>query len=137
VGVLLDSSVTIAAERARQNFDELAIAIDQKIGNTNIVLSAVGYTELLHGLHREVNPQRRRRREQFFADLLSVAPVKSYTSEMAAIAGRIAGEQSLIGNNIPFVDLMIGATALSLGYSVLTANLRHFRLIPGLEVIPF
>jgi predicted nucleic acid-binding protein len=38
---------------------------------------------------------------------------------------------------IPFGDLLIGATALSLGYKVLTGNLRHFRQIPGLSVIQF
>jgi predicted nucleic acid-binding protein len=37
---------------------------------------------------------------------------------------------------IPFGDLLIGATALSLGFSVLTANLRHFQKIPGLTVVP-
>jgi predicted nucleic acid-binding protein len=31
---------------------------------------------------------------------------------------------------------MIGATALELGYRLMTTNLRHFRMIPGLQVIP-
>lgn len=34
------------------------------------------------------------------------------------------------------VEKLIGATALSLGFSLVTVNLRHFRLIPGLTVIP-
>jgi hypothetical protein len=32
-------------------------------------------------------------------------------------------------------DLLIGATALSLGFKVLTGNLRHFQRIPGLAVV--
>jgi predicted nucleic acid-binding protein len=36
---------------------------------------------------------------------------------------------------IPFGDLLIGATALSLGYNILTGNLRDFRRIPGLTVM--
>jgi len=36
---------------------------------------------------------------------------------------------------IPFADLLIGATALSLEYSVLTVNPRHFDRIPGLDVV--
>ena len=52
------------------------------------------------------------------------------------LAGRIDGEQTANGVIIPFVDLLIGATALSLGFSVLTANMRHFKQIPGLNVIP-
>jgi predicted nucleic acid-binding protein len=38
---------------------------------------------------------------------------------------------------IPFGDLLISATALSLGYSVLTVNLRHFEQVPGLTVVQF
>jgi predicted nucleic acid-binding protein len=33
------------------------------------------------------------------------------------------------------MDLLIGATAVEIGYSVVTANVRHFKLIPGLNVI--
>jgi predicted nucleic acid-binding protein len=31
----------------------------------------------------------------------------------------------------PLADLLIGVTALELGYSVATDNLRHFQKIPG------
>ena len=55
--------------------------------------------------------------------------------ETALLAGRLDGEQQSRGVTIPFVDLLIGATALELGYSLLTVNLRHFRMIPGLSVM--
>jgi tRNA(fMet)-specific endonuclease VapC len=51
------------------------------------------------------------------------------------LAGRIDGEQQAKGVTVPIGDLLIGATALSLGFSVLTVNPRHFRLIPGLPVL--
>jgi predicted nucleic acid-binding protein len=51
------------------------------------------------------------------------------------LAGRLEGEQQVRGVTIPFGDLLIGATALSLGFSILTVNSRHFRMIPGLQVI--
>jgi len=38
---------------------------------------------------------------------------------------------------IPFSDLLIGATALSLGFKVLIVNLRDFQRIPGLSVVQF
>src|SRR5579863_5247145 len=50
---------------------------------------------------------------------------------------RLRGTNPGFERVIPFPDLLIGATALSLGFSVLTANLRHFRLIPGLSVKHF
>jgi predicted nucleic acid-binding protein len=52
------------------------------------------------------------------------------------LAGRLNGEQQNQGSVIPFTDLLIGATAIELGYSVLTANLRDFQKIPGLFVVP-
>ncbi len=51
------------------------------------------------------------------------------------LAGRLDGEQRSRGVIIPFADLLIGATALALGYSVLTVNARHFERIPGLTVV--
>jgi predicted nucleic acid-binding protein len=38
---------------------------------------------------------------------------------------------------VPFADLIIGASALELGYAIATHNVRHFRLIPGLDVRQF
>jgi predicted nucleic acid-binding protein len=61
--------------------------------------------------------------------------VYPYTKETALLAGKIDGEQQSRGIIIPFGDLLIGATALEVGYSMVTANVRHFRLIPGLTVV--
>jgi predicted nucleic acid-binding protein len=38
---------------------------------------------------------------------------------------------------LPFNDLMIAAAAIEQGYAVLTGNVRHFQMIPGLRVISF
>lgn len=57
------------------------------------------------------------------------------TAPIAFRAGRIDGETQARGVRIPLSDLLIGASALELGYAVGTANLRHFRLIPDLNVI--
>jgi predicted nucleic acid-binding protein len=57
------------------------------------------------------------------------------TTDIARFAGRLDAEQQSSGTVIPFADLLIGATALSLGYSVLTVNPRHLRRVPGLAVV--
>jgi predicted nucleic acid-binding protein len=36
----------------------------------------------------------------------------------------------------PFNDLLIAAAAIEQGYAMLSSNLRHFRKIPGLQVVP-
>jgi predicted nucleic acid-binding protein len=40
-----------------------------------------------------------------------------------------------MGIQFAFEDLLIGSTALHLGYNVATLNLRDFKRIPGLSVI--
>jgi predicted nucleic acid-binding protein len=46
--------------------------------------------------------------------------VHPVTLGIAQLAGRIEGEQAAEGNIIAFADLLIGATALHLGYEVAT-----------------
>jgi predicted nucleic acid-binding protein len=104
-------------------------------GDQDAALSSVGLTELVHGIYRAQTPERRLRRQSFIEELLRDLTVYPYTKETATLAGKIDGEQQAQGVTVPFADLLIGATALSLGFSVLTVNLRHFRLIPGLEII--
>src|SRR5216684_1817393 len=68
-------------------------------------------------------------------ELLNDVEVYPYTKETALLAGKIDGEQQSRGISIPFGDLLIGATALAVGYSILTVNVRHFRLIPDLKIV--
>jgi predicted nucleic acid-binding protein len=53
---------------------------------------------------------------------------------IALHAGKIDGNLQAKGTRIPLGDLLIGATALELGYSVATHNIRHFEAIPDLTV---
>jgi predicted nucleic acid-binding protein len=76
----------------------------------------------------------RLRRQSFIDELLRDLTVHPYTQATALLAAKIDGEQQAQGVTIPFADLLIGVAALELGFSVLTVNLRHFRLIPGLRI---
>lgn len=111
--------------------------IIDKTGDQETALSSVGLTEIIHGVYRAQTPAQRLRRESFLNELLADLTVYPYTKQAALLAGQIDGEQQSQGVVIPFPDLLIGATALSLAYSVLTANMRHFRMIPALSVIRF
>jgi len=71
----------------------------------------------------------------FLNELLVNLAVHQFTTQTAVVAGRIDAEQRARGIVVPFADLLIGATALSLGFAVMTANPRHFRLIPSLNVL--
>jgi predicted nucleic acid-binding protein len=88
----------------------------------------------VHGIYRASAPAIRSRREVFLNELLADLTVYPYTKETAMLAGKLDGEQQSKGVIVPFADLLIGATALVLSYSVLTVNVRHFERIPGLSV---
>jgi predicted nucleic acid-binding protein len=93
-------------------------------------------TELIHGIDRARTPEMRLRRESFLNELMAALTVYPYTKETALLAGKIDGEQQSRGVVLPFGDLLIGATALSLGDQVLTGNPRDFQRIPSLPVVP-
>jgi predicted nucleic acid-binding protein len=62
-------------------------------------------------------------------------PIYPLTEATAEIIARIGGEQAAKGINLPLGDLMIGACALELGYTIGTGNARDFSRIPGLQLI--
>ncbi len=100
-------------------------------------LSVVTVVELTHAVQRADSEQRRQRRQAFVDELIRDLPVHPVTIEIAKLAGRIEGDQAAKGITIAFEDLLIGATALQLGFGVVTSNFRHFELIPGLRAMPF
>jgi len=135
MGLILDSSVVIAAERRGDTVEKMIAQLVSAAGDQDAALSSVGLTELVHGIYRAQTPAMRLRRRSFIDELLRDLTVYPYTRATALLAGKIDGEQQAQGVTIPFGDLLVGATALELGFPVLTANLRHFRLIPGLKII--
>jgi len=135
MGLILDSSVIIAAERRGENVEQLIARILRSTGDQEAALSAVGLTELVHGVYRASTPEVRLRRESFLHELLADLTVYPFTKETALLAGKLDAEQRSLGVIVPFADLLIGATALVLSYSVLTVNDRHFGRIPGLSIV--
>ncbi len=130
MGTLIDSSVLIATERRTLELDTLGADADEPVGIASITAS-----ELLHGVHRAATTAQRQRRETFVERLLVVLPVfpfdlvtaRIYTSLWAGLASK--------GATVGSHDLLIGATAIALGYRVLTRDRRSFGKIPGLEVL--
>ncbi len=137
MGVILDSSVLIAGERRGESVRQILKRVQIALGETDTALSVVTIVELTHGIYRARSDSDREQRRAFAEELRLVMAVHPVTMEIADIAGRIEGEQASRGITIAFEDLLIGATALHLGYSVLTSNVRHFQSIPGLTVFPF
>lgn len=135
MGIILDSSVLIAGERKGSSVWEVLERVQATQGETDIALSAVTVVELTYGIYRAKTEADREHRQAFVEELCQAVVVHPVTIEIARLAGRIEGQQTAQGVMIAFPDLLIGVTALHLGYAVATLNIRHFRLIPGLSVV--
>jgi len=135
LGVILDSSVVIEAERQQLSVAQFLKQIVQKIGEREAALSSITVAELAHGIYRANTEQRRARRRAFLDDLKATVPVYPITDNTAELMGKISGESSAKGVTIPLDDLLIGTCALERGYAVATRNQRHFQKIPGLTLV--
>jgi len=135
MGLILDSSLLVAAERQGKNARQMLAAIAREVGETEVAISVVTLVELAHGAARAGTPERKAKRQQFTQELVTALPIHSVTAPVALRAGQIDGENQARGIRIPLSDLLIGVTALELGFSVATANVRHFRQVPGLSVV--
>jgi predicted nucleic acid-binding protein len=132
LGLVLDSSVLIAAERRNLTAAQAIENVQQAVGEIPIILSAVSVAEIGHGIYRADTPELRDRRRAFLDELKATVPIHPITEATAEIVARIGGEQAGKGINLPLADLLIGACALELGYAVGTSNIRDFVRVPGL-----
>lgn len=134
MGVVLDSTVFIGGERRNLTVIETLDRARKALGDTEVVLSSMSALELIHGIWRARTPGTRARRQELVEEIFARVPVRPVSLKTARIAGEIDAKSRAKGVTIPTADLLIGATALELGFGVATANLRHFRLIPRLRV---
>lgn len=132
---MLDSTAIVAAERHGKNARQLLEEIALCAGDEEIAISAITVLEPAHGIARADSQERRERRRRFIDEVLSAVPVEPVTVRVALRAGQLDGENQARGVRIPLADLLIGVTALELGYRVGTANVRHFQRIDGLEIV--
>lgn len=135
LGVVLDSSVVITAERKNLAVSQLIETIQGAFGEIELSLSPVTVAELVHGIYRARTKDVGERRRQYIDELVSLTPLHPVTIETAYLVGQIEGQEAARGNVLPFNDLLIAAAAMEQGYAVLTENLRHFNKIPGVRVV--
>ena len=135
LGVVLDSSVVITAERRSLPVPQLIETICKAYGEVEVSLSPVTVAELVHGIYRARTPDASQRRRDYIQELVGLVPLHPITLQTAYLVGQIEGQEAAKGNVLPFNDLLIAAAAIEQGYAVLTENLRHFEKIPGIQVL--
>jgi len=128
MGLLIDSSVLMAAERGTLDLNE---KLKKELDNP-IALAAISASELLHGVHRATSVNQRARRQAFVEQLLSALPVIPFDLVAARLHAELWARLAAKGIQVGAHDLLVAATAIAAGYSVATRDERSFPRIPGL-----
>lgn len=132
MAVVVDSSVLIAYERGAFDLDAYFATIEDH----NVAISAVTASELLHGVERARDAEKRAARAARVVELLDAFQVIPFGLAEARVHARIwaglAGHGKVIGAH----DLIVAATALSAGANVATLNQKEFKRVPGLQLEP-
>jgi len=128
---LIDSSFVIDLERRRGSVAELR----ERIGGDRMAIATITLSELLVGIHRASDQARQARRQESLHRLVALVRVLPFDEEVARRHAAIAAELTAIGEPIGAHDLIIAATAIVHGLTLITLDLRHFPRVPGLALL--
>lgn len=127
---LIETSVFIDLAR----WGESARMLDTVLQGEQFALASIPASALLVGVYRLGSGRYREQRHEFVEALLREAPVLAFDLDTSRTHAQLVAGLAATGQVIGSNDLLIAATALSRGYSVLTHNLRHFEWVSGLVV---
>jgi tRNA(fMet)-specific endonuclease VapC len=126
--LILDTTVLVAAERGRS-------ALADALGDEDdVAVAAVTAAELLVGVEL-ADGRRRGRRGDFVQAVLSDVRVEPYDLATAEVHARLLAHTRRSGRSRGAHDLLIAATALATGRTVVTTDDSGFDDLPGLRVL--
>ncbi len=130
MGVLIDSSSLIAAQRGELDLD---VALGHDL-DEEVAIAAVSASELLHGIHRLKGGAKQARAERFVERLLDTLHVVPFDLDVARVHARLGAELAAKGASVGAHDLIIASTAIAIDFAVATRDLRSFPRIAGLAL---
>ncbi len=127
--LILDTGILIASERAHAQLAEV-IADDD-----DLVIAAVTVAELRTGIEL-AGPADRAACGEFLLRVLETLPVEPYDLTTAETHGRLLAYVHRSGKRRGAHDLIIAATAVATGRTILTSDLNaRFGELPGVECL--
>jgi predicted nucleic acid-binding protein len=130
VGILIDTSVFIEYERNRL---DLATRIGGRESD-EFFISVITASELLHGVHRAVEPSVKARRSAWVEAILARFALLPVDLADSRVHSQLWAELGARGRLIGPHDLWLAAQCISRGLTLVTGNVREFRRVSGLEL---
>ena len=130
MGIILDTSVLIAAERGDIDLQETLAAVREEA----VMITAITVSELLHGVERAKPAHIKERRRLLVEKAIAAFAIADFSLAEARVHARLWAQLSATGQLIGYHDMMIAATALHLGFSLATLNEQEFRRVPQLSL---
>jgi tRNA(fMet)-specific endonuclease VapC len=127
---LIDASILIESERGRLDLERHLTPRQQE----EFFLSVITASELLHGVHRAVQPEVRTKRSAFVEAILERFPLLPVDLNTARAHAQLWATLAAAGMMIGPHDLWLAATCIAHGLTMVTANVREFTRVPGLAV---
>lgn len=128
--MIFDTSELIALERKSHDVARIiGTREDEPFG-----ISVITVAELLHGVERADTHTRKIKRQAFVERVVEFFPVFPFDVPVARIYARLWASLASRGITVGSHDLILAATALSMDYTIITANVRDFRKIKGLKI---
>ena len=124
---LIDTDWVVHYFKGRQAIVKRLDALE----NESLAISVATLAELYDGLYGARDP---RKREADLQDFLQWVTVLGLDEETCRLFGKEQSRLRQAGNLPGDIDLLIGATALRHGLTVLTNNSNHFGRIVGLRI---
>lgn len=125
--LIVDTGILVEFERNRLNPRAV-------LGEDDAAIAAISVAELLVGLARAPGAARERRQARIDA-LLGTLPVEQYTQQTAHAHSTLIVEAMRSGRRRGSFDLIIAATAMATGRTVLTTDAAaDFGSLPGVSV---
>ncbi len=130
MGVLIDSSVLIAAERGRVDVTSKIRGREQE----EFFISVVTASELLHGVWRAREAQVKAKRLAFVEGILQRFPILPIDLAIARLHAQLWAELESQGVALGAHDSWLAATCIARGYTLATGDIGDFKRVPGLAV---
>lgn len=130
MGRLIDTSILIESEKGRLDLERHTAKQD----NEEFFVSVVSVSELLHGVHRAKEPHIKAKRAASVEGMLRIFSILDIDLLTARTHSRIWAELESQGQIIGPHDLWLAATCIAHGLIMVTANVREFSRVPGVDV---